>query len=571
MSVRGLIKAVLKTARLDGAVSRIKYAGRLALNPQFRRLERDSWRACRQWQRDYGSMLRPTLYPSHSSKTALIVAKGTLVGAQIELALIKGLELAGFVPVVLGDRSLEKHYRMAGVSRFLRWDQFTGPLPIAAASAIVATANRVDDLISLEHRGARVGKFALSTTFRSLRAGRLDFSKPETRMALTTHVAEGLARADAAPRILDAAAADLALFMGNRYTGQGELMDLALGRGLDVLTWFDAHRSSSLMLKRYRLANRDQHHGSIGDALWNELCAMSWTAERRAALRAELHDAYAAGNWYSRGGTQVNKSIVDANKLRDRLTLNAAKKTAVIFTHIVWDATLFWGADLFSNYEDWLVETVRAACANPRLNWIVKVHPAHVAKSAMERYAGEPAEITAIRDRVGALPPHVTIVRPETDINTYSLFGVMDYCLTVRGTIGIEAASFGIRVLTAGSGRYDRRGFTIDSAGAAEYLERLKTLDTIGPMPPAARALAERFAYGAFVMRPLPLTTLSIEHHKDLEATTAVHFNARSSTELRRAPDLNAFASWAADRSQEDFVWRAPSPLPARREIAAVP
>ena len=274
----------------------------------------------------------------------------------------------------------------------------------------------------------------------------------------------------------------------------------------------------------------------------------------RLALRRELHDNYAAGDWYSRGGTQVNKSIIPAADLRTRLGLDAAKKTAVIFPHIVWDATLFWGADLFNNYEDWLVETVAAACANSRVNWIIKIHPAHVAKSAMERYDGEPAELTAIRERVGPLPPHVVVIPPTTDINTYSLFAIMDYCLTVRGTIGIESASFGIRVLTAGSGRYDHRGFTTDSESREEYIRRLAAIETLPPPTPAERELAERFAYGAFLLRPFTLTSVAIEHERDLEATMRIRLTAGSSEELRRAPDLNAFGDWAADGGQEDFL-----------------
>lgn len=555
------MKRVLKATGLDQWVSRVKYAGRLVINPQFRRLQRVVWTEYLEWRRVHAAALAPRLVPKGAPiRRALIVTKGTVHGAQIELGLIKGLELAGFTPVVLTDRALEKFYRLAGVTEFLRWEDYSPPEPVAAAAALVARAATVDDLLPIEHAGARVGKFALSTTFRSLRAGRLDFSLEVTRRTLAGHLAAGMARADAAHPILDQARCDLALFMGNRYTGQGELMDVCLARGIDVLTWFDAHRSSALMLKRYGLANRDRHHGSIGDETWERLKAMPWTASHDAALRRELDDNYAAGDWYSRGGTQVNKAIVAAAELRARLGLDPARKTAVIFPHIVWDATLFWGADLFSNYEDWLVETVRAACANPRLNWIIKIHPAHVAKSAMERYHGEAAELVAIRERIGPLPAHVTVIAPDTDINTFSLFAIMDYCLTVRGTIGIEAAALGIQVVTAGTGRYDHRGFTVDPPTRGDYLQRIAALEQLAPLSPAARELARRFAYGALVLRPLPLSSLSIEHARDVEATTRIRFNARSADELRRAGDLQAFARWAADRDREDFLWTGSDP-----------
>lgn len=552
--LRRTFKRAAYASGLAPLISSARFAGRLLINPHFRRLQQMTWAEYLRWRR-YAPVLRPSLLPAGARpRRALIVTKGTVLGAEIELGLIKALELAGFTSVVLTDSALEKFYRLAGVSEFVRWESLTEPAPIGAARALVAGATRVEDLLGVEHAGARVGKFAASTTFRWLKVGRLDFSDPKVTGTLAEHLADGMARASAAWTILDRVKPDLALFMGNRYTGQGELMDVCLTAGVDVLTWFDAHRSRSLMLKRYRLDNRDRHHGSIADETWEQLRAMPWGHEHDAALRREIDDAYASGDWYSRGGTQVNKSIVSADALRAQLGLDPAKKTAVIFPHIVWDATLFWGADLFANYEDWLVATVRAAAENPRVNWIIKIHPAHVAKSAMERYDGAPAELTAIRERVGALPPHVVVVPPDTNINTFALFPVMDYCVTVRGTIGIEAANAGACVLTAGSGRYDRRGFTTDSDTQEQYLHRLATIETL-PAPTQAQVdLARRFAYGTFVVRPWRVTALSIDHGRDIEATTSVSLNVSSSDALHRSPDLVAFAEWAADGRQEDFV-----------------
>jgi hypothetical protein len=546
----------LRALGISGVVRRTKYARRLIIDPAFRKQEWAYHLEYRTWRRQHGATLGPSLRPSHQRpRRALIVGKGTVNGAQIEVGLIKALELAGFECVVLADHPLDRYYRLAGVTSFIRWAQFTTEVPATQAAALVDAAGSLDDLLAIEHDGARVGKFAVSTTFRSMLVGRLDLALAKTRLVLAKHLTEGLARAAAAQRIVRHVDPDLALFMGNRYTGQGELMDVCVERGVDVLTWFDAHRSNSLMLKRYRMENRDRHHGSISDESWAALRALEWTPARQDHLRRELHDNYAAGDWYSRGGTQVNKSIVGAAELRSRLSLDPAKKTAVIFPHIVWDATLFWGTDLFNNYEDWLVETVRAACANPRVNWIIKIHPAHIAKSATDGYQGDVAELTAIRQRVGTLPDHVKVIPPQTDINTYSLFPLMDYCLTVRGTIGIEAASLGIRVLTAGTGRYDHRGFTTDSSTREQYLARIAAIDAVAPMTGPERQLAERFAYGAFVLRPLPLTSLSIEHERDVAATTRISVNARSSDDLRRAPDLNRVAEWAADGRQEDFLW----------------
>lgn len=565
MTRRDQIKAILRHVGLDRVISRVRYVGRLAINHEFRRVEAKNRQEYREW-RTHRDLLNTPLGPAQGSRPrALIVGKGTINGAKVEVALLKGLELGGFTPVVLTDKRFAKYYRLAGVREFVHWEQFTEEPPVVEATALGESTRAVGDLLPFEHRGARVGKFALSSTFRSLRTGRLDFSLAETRRTLANHLAEGMARAAASHRILDRVRPDLVVFMGNRYSGHAELMDVAIDRGTDVLTWFDAHRSSALILKRYHKGNRDQHHASLSDGTWNALLQTSWSESDRRALHDEIAESYASGDWYSRGGTQVNKKIIGVAELRERLRLDPAKKTAVVFPHVVWDATLFWGTDLFNNYEDWLVETVRVAYANPSLNWVIKVHPVHVAKGAMERYTGEPREVVAIRERVGPCPPHVSIIGADTDLNTFSLFGVMDYCLTVRGTIGVECASRGIRVLTAGTGRYDHRGFTLDSDTPAEYLERLSRLHTIPAMTPAERDLAERYAYAAFLMRPLPLTSFVIEHDRDVEATMHVRVAARSVDELRNAPDLRALAAWAADATQEDFLWQPSRPRALER------
>ena len=53
----------------------------------------------------------------------------------------------------------------------------------------------------------------------------------------------------------------------------------------------------------------------------------------------------------------------------------------------------------------------------------------------------------------------------------------MDACLTIRGTIGIEAALFDKHVITAGSSRYSKLGFTKDFKNKYEYLKYIKNLN----------------------------------------------------------------------------------------------
>jgi hypothetical protein len=560
-STLGQLQAFLKRTPLRTPARWCRFWTRIVLDQAFFRRQILLWREYRPWKKKYGGVLRPPLAVGRTERRrrreapkALVVAKGTANGAKIELGLIKGLELAGYAPVVLTERDLAKFYRLGGVRELVYWDEFADRADGVGAAGALRRFRSVDDLLAFTHEGTRVGRFAASTTFRFLRVGHLELSSPETRRVLADHLSLGMIRAAAARRLLQRIQPRLALFLDNRYTGQAELWDLCVEEEVGVITWFEAHRPNTLMLKRYRRENRDQHHASLSDRSWQLVRAMEWTPDRRARLRHEIDHHYATGDWYCRGGTQFNRKILSADRIRERLRLDPRKKTAVVFPHIVWDATLFWGRDLFDNYEEWLVETVRAACGNPRVNWIVKIHPANVVKSAWEGYAGESAEVVAIRERIGELPPHVTLIPAADDINTFSLFDVMDVCVTVRGTIGVEAATLGIAVVTAGSGRYDRKGFTFDSETRQQYLNRLATIEELPQLTPAQRELAERFAYGAFVMRPLTLQCMSIEYARDREARMKVSLNARNADGFRTAPDLRQFADWVAHSTDEDFL-----------------
>ena len=85
-----------------------------------------------------------------------------------------------------------------------------------------------------------------------------------------------------------------------------------------------------------------------------------------------------------------------------------------------------------------------------------------------------------------------------TDISTLSLYEIADYCLTVRGTTGIEGACFGCNVLTAGTGRYDGKGFTIDSKSPSEYLKKIENIHQISVMSTEKKTVSTEVCIWSF-------------------------------------------------------------------------
>jgi hypothetical protein len=409
-------------------------------------------------------------------------------------------------------------------------------------------------LLDFRFAAARSGGHAIATARRSLKTGKLELQVPSIRAKLIGCLAGSMASAAAVPRIIQEFQPSLILMDDTAYTPMGEILDVCVEAGIPVIRWFPAHKSSTLMLKRYTSTNRDHGINALSDATWRTLREMDWDSSRSEELKREFSTCYASGDWYSRAGTQFDKRILDVDAVREALCLNPSKKTAFIFPHISWDASFGRGQGLFESYDEWLVETARAACANDKLQWIIKIHPAHVFKSHEMRRS---AEEETLRMRIGQLPPHVSLLSAENDISTFSLFSVMDYCLTVRGTAGLEAACRGIPVLTGGTGRYDRKGFTVDSSTPQKYLERMAHIQDIPRLSLAQIELAERYAYGLFLLRPLSLSSVTMEYKKkygEKDRFSRIQINLRTRGDWKEAHDLKAFTDWVTNSDEEDFL-----------------
>jgi hypothetical protein len=554
---------VLGALGLLALARRIRLRARLATNRAIRRREREDHARFSRFRLEYGAFVSVKLGGiADISKTALVISSRcpTIEG---ELCTIKALQLAGFRPVVLLEdeqRALAPYYELAGVDEIHLWSEFLTSRDYSSqAAAVVERCESADDLLTCTRGGVRVGMIALCTTLRRLRLGAIDLRTPGVRELLARSVAASMSAVGEAQSILRLVRPALVL-SDTEYTPKGELFETCLENGLDVIAYDTAHRSRTLMFKRYGRHNRDQHPTTLSAHSWALVRNLEWTPARRARLANEVATSYATSDWFATPWMEAPASQMEPAELRRFLGLDPARKTAFIFPHMLWDAPIMWGKPLFPTYQEWLVETVAAACRNDQVNWVVKIHPAHLWKQADEKYQGEPAESRVLREQLGPLPPHIVVIPPDTPVSTFSLFAVMDYCLTVRGTVGVEAARLGIPVLTAGPARYSELSFTVDSASREEYLARLARIQTTPPLSAEQRELAERFAYGLFLLRPLTLESITWDAPASTCAGKAAHRRARikvkTEDEWRQATDVGALAEWFVS-GEEDFLAHA--------------
>ncbi len=502
-----------------------------------------------------GDALQHPLYGDDGpGKSLLIMGMGRVRYIAQEAAVRKSFELAGYrcQVIVPQDGLVLNAYRRLGSDELVFMDHYQADMPSEGAR-LLANCKTLDDVTELSVDGVRCGKYAVSTLMRKTRLGKFDLTDPAIRKELEHALDRSLQCTRTALALLQRLRPNALVLVDRGYSPSGELFDTCIENGISVFTWNAAHCNDSLMLKRYTRANRDVHPSSLSDDTWTKLKAQPWPARNSERVLQELERCYTSGEWYGEVGTQFNKKAVAKDALVRQLGLDPSRKTAGIFPHIFWDATFFWGADLFENYEEWFVETVRAACKNTAVNWVVKVHPANIVKNHRDGVSTEHSELTAIRQSIGELPPHVKLLEADAEISTLSLLKALDACITVRGTTGIEAACFGIPVLTAGTGRYDRLGFTLDSDSREEFLARLADVQNTERLNPEQNELALKHAWGVLIGRPVALQIFHMRYRKTQAADLEIDFQAQSAEALRQLPDLQAMSAWISGGA-EDFV-----------------
>ena len=404
------------------------------------------------------------------------------------------------------------------------------------AEKILKECSDFNDLVKFKLGHTKVGEYAASSAMRITRDSSIDLRDKLMLKQIIKILKQSLRATDMARDLINDIKPEIIILNDFAYTPNGQIFDEALyARGTEVLIIGNSYNSNLFIFRKYNQTEKDirLHPYSILEKDWEKIQELEWNEAYWTKLYEELKDNYVKGSWYSSVGTQFGKKIYSKEDLVNVLNIDKNKETAILFSHIFWDASFAFGVDLFDNYYDWFVNVLKIAKDKTNINWIIKIHPANSTKAARDNYTGSHKELDAIEDVFGSyLPEHIKILPPESDINTFSLFSVMDYCLTVRGTIGIESAALGVRTLLAGTGRYDNKGFTFDYVTKDDYLNALSNIEKTQKMSQEMIRLARIHAYYLLKKKSLKVDKVDITNEFDLQATLRVIYRFSDFTEF---------------------------------------
>jgi hypothetical protein len=497
---------------------------------------------------------------------------------KVHLMLATALRLEGWRLVFLipsrTARRAQRYCRAFGVTDFVYFDEVL--LTSAERRTIEARVPEVlerdltfQQVKELRFEDAWIGPQILATASRTLMRGAPDPRDPEVAAQIRSLLPAVLENTVRGRKVMQAVRPDLLLVNEANYTFYGVLVDVAIGSGVDVIQATQPWRDDALMCKRLTKETRRSHPSSVERETLHGLMQQRWTDTDEAQLAEQFSLRY-GGEWFLQARNQPHVKDLSNSAIQSTLNLDPSKRTVVVFSHVLWDANLFYGEDLFEDYGEWLVETVRAAVKNATVNWVIKLHPANVWKRSAQGVAGEYSEVRLLRDRVGTLPSHVKVLFPETEIGSHSLYRFADIGITVRGTPGMEMACFGKPVITAGTGRYSGLGFTVDPSSATEYLEVLGDAASLEPMSHQQVLSAKRHAQAVFVLRHWKMSSFYSSFSKKQSVKAAeqnLHLRASSMTDLERKGDLKKWAAWAVDRRKPDYVDRDQLPSASERSV----
>ena len=196
-----------------------------------------------------------------------------------ETTIRKSIELTGYKLIVIGEPTYEAcdTYEVFGVGNVMSFSEFQQLPDIEEAIDITGRLADFRELLDFKFEDIALGKFGSST---HMRATRSNLSDVRVRTKVAASISLSIAAVRGAKELTRRLAPSLVVMVDHGHMPCGEVFDLCVDSGVDVMTWNVAHRDNSLMLKRYTKTNRTTQPSSLSANSWRNIKAVDWSADR---------------------------------------------------------------------------------------------------------------------------------------------------------------------------------------------------------------------------------------------------------------------------------------------------
>jgi len=328
-----------------------------------------------------------------------------------------------------------------------------------------------------------------ASTRKYLKRYTLDDSDPTVRRAYEQFLKSGAMIADATQQLLETYDIEAVLVNEPNYIQGWIPLKLCHEAGIDAYTQGKGYHRGRVAFGR--AANRN-YRWNFADKTMTATAVETELSESQLETLARLFDERKSGDVTRMQYTPDDGSSVEVPQ--DRLV--------GVFSHLLWDGALEPEQAIYEDFFAWLRDTIDVGAEMENTHFVIKVHPAEQLSGTNE------SVMDWLDDHYDPLPENVSILPPDTPVNTYELIDDLDAGIVYASTVGLEMALEGVPVLVGGYPPYHGFGITHDPANKSEYVDCLRRIDTLGYGPERLRR-AQRFAYFLFVCKHFDFPALN--------------------------------------------------------------
>jgi hypothetical protein len=370
------------------------------------------------------------------------------------------------------------------------------------------------DIKKIEHfefLGVPVGTLAWSSTIRYMKGFLIDIDQMTLAQqeVYRKYFYAALVNTYIASKVLEKLKPQCLLVSHGVYVDYAPPLIIARNNGLKVLSW------SSGFAKFYHYFLAPKRVASLKPRETNKTSCETKTQKSLNQIKNDRLDKFIQARYFS--GAARDLSILSkpqsGNELKEMLKIYNDDPIVVLFAHVNWDYCFDLSGMIFDSPNQWVIESVQRMMKIKNINWLIKIHPGEIIDGSLL------STEDLLNERFDTLPSHIKIVKPDSSINSYGLYQLIDVGITILGTVGVEIPLFGKPIIAAGDAHFSGKGFSLDPKNQEEYFMLLENIKDIKPLTPEQIKLARQYAYSYFIERQIPLNIIDRKqgHWGDLD------------------------------------------------------
>lgn len=360
----------------------------------------------------------------------------------------------------------------------------------------IASSLIFEEFIDFNYKKIRIGRFAEAATKRFLQKGTLQknemdidiFRKFIESSILLVDFSESIFRQFNISHLITS----------NRAYLSGILVDFFSQKGVNCIECDFAIHNDTLVLNKLDSERRSIFH--ISQEQWENYKALSLSKNQKEELSAILSSRRRGIGMVINYGRYAQQTSV--HTIKNSLKISSEKNIGILFTNVIWDASMIGTDIIFKDPFEWINETINCISKNKNDVLIIKVHPSEDIVGTKESF------YDYIHSEFNELPKNIRLLPPKSKISTYDLFNIADYGLVYTTTAGLEMAYYGKPTIVTAETHYRGKGFTFDPVDKEDYIKMLVDNAKL-QMSPEMKELAEKYAYLHFVDMPIKFKFLT--------------------------------------------------------------